>query len=258
MDRRLSFVPSAVEGHTGPARRLLMAWFMASPLFGTNDEFALAELWSLLVNGRLTISALDCQAGRCFVTLSSAFYAPNRLRRADVQVLELVLHGQAQKVVAGDSKLPASSVSSRCSRALRAIATPTSVSRSSVLFVMAALSASGLPLPSARVERHAEDGVVLSVELPDPRQIWSVSACEAEVVRMTLEGCSNRQIASARGTSPRTVANQLATIFRKVGVSGRSALKARAVEDHSRKWTSFSARFAQPARTGGPVQCAFT
>ncbi|MFW6050714.1 MAG: response regulator transcription factor [Myxococcota bacterium] len=54
----------------------------------------------------------------------------------------------------------------------------------------------------------------------------ALSACgltraEQDVVAHLLEGASNAEIARRRGTSPRTVANQLACVFRKLGVSSR-------------------------------------
>jgi DNA-binding NarL/FixJ family response regulator len=39
-----------------------------------------------------------------------------------------------------------------------------------------------------------------------------------------LDGLSNRTIAQVRGTSVRTVANQIASVFRKLNVTGRAEL----------------------------------
>jgi len=50
---------------------------------------------------------------------------------------------------------------------------------------------------------------------------------EAEVLRLVLAGCSNAEIARARGRSPRTVANQVARLFEKMGVHSRMELVAR-------------------------------
>lgn len=41
-----------------------------------------------------------------------------------------------------------------------------------------------------------------------------------------LRGCTNDEIARLRGTSPRTVANQVASIFRKLGVHSRAEMAA--------------------------------
>lgn len=60
----------------------------------------------------------------------------------------------------------------------------------------------------------------------------SVSACaltaaERDVLALVLAGESNRSIAALRSVSYRTVANQVASIFRKLGVGSRRGLLAR-------------------------------
>jgi DNA-binding NarL/FixJ family response regulator len=47
---------------------------------------------------------------------------------------------------------------------------------------------------------------------------------EAEVRALVLAGLSNRQIALRRGRAVRTIANQVASLFRKLGVSSRAEL----------------------------------
>lgn len=54
----------------------------------------------------------------------------------------------------------------------------------------------------------------------------SLTPAERDVVTAVLAGRSNPQIAAARGTAPRTVANQIAGVFRKLGVSSRRELIA--------------------------------
>jgi DNA-binding CsgD family transcriptional regulator len=54
----------------------------------------------------------------------------------------------------------------------------------------------------------------------------SLTAAEREVAALSALGKSNVAIAAARRTSVRTTANQLASIFRKCGVSSRSELIA--------------------------------
>lgn len=58
---------------------------------------------------------------------------------------------------------------------------------------------------------------------PSPREL--------EVVRLVLAGKTNREIAVALHKSPRTVAGQLASVMRKLGVSSRTELAVRVVED---------------------------
>lgn len=48
-----------------------------------------------------------------------------------------------------------------------------------------------------------------------------------EVARLALEGLDNAAIATARGTSVRTVAKQLEGIYRRLGIGSRRELMAR-------------------------------
>lgn len=63
-----------------------------------------------------------------------------------------------------------------------------------------------------------------------PPDIPGLTPTERNIVHAALRGMTDRQIASTRGRSPRTVANQLRSIFRKLGVQSRAELAARVVE----------------------------
>ncbi len=54
----------------------------------------------------------------------------------------------------------------------------------------------------------------------------SLTDAERAVARLALEGHTNVAIAGQRGSSPRTVANQLASAYQKLGVSSRRQLLA--------------------------------
>jgi DNA-binding CsgD family transcriptional regulator len=54
----------------------------------------------------------------------------------------------------------------------------------------------------------------------------SFTPAERAVLKHLCAGSSSRQIAAARGTSPLTVSNQLASMYRKVGVASRHELIA--------------------------------
>jgi DNA-binding CsgD family transcriptional regulator len=51
---------------------------------------------------------------------------------------------------------------------------------------------------------------------------------EKRVVQLVTRGWSNSRVAAERGTSPRTIANQLTAVYRKLGVQSRRELIARA------------------------------
>lgn len=61
---------------------------------------------------------------------------------------------------------------------------------------------------------------------PGPLDLSSLSAAERDVTCRLLDGHGNERIARDRGTAVRTVANQVASIFRKLNVSSRSELSA--------------------------------
>jgi DNA-binding NarL/FixJ family response regulator len=50
-----------------------------------------------------------------------------------------------------------------------------------------------------------------------------LSAREAEVLRLAAEGLADAQIAAALHLSPRTVGNHLSAVYRKLGVTNRTA-----------------------------------
>jgi DNA-binding NarL/FixJ family response regulator len=59
-----------------------------------------------------------------------------------------------------------------------------------------------------------------------PLPCTSLTESEQSVTRLMLEGKSNQDIAKARRTAVRTVANQVASIFKKLGVGSRAELYA--------------------------------
>jgi DNA-binding CsgD family transcriptional regulator len=74
---------------------------------------------------------------------------------------------------------------------------------------------------------ESDDGsvVVLSFAIEEGPGT-GLSPAESEVVAHLLRGRTNAQIAKIRSASERTVANQVANVFRKLGVSSRLELVA--------------------------------
>lgn len=62
---------------------------------------------------------------------------------------------------------------------------------------------------------------------PDEALPSVLSRSEREIAVLMLQGASNSEIAASRMKSERTIANQVASIFRKLGVGSRSELAAR-------------------------------
>jgi DNA-binding CsgD family transcriptional regulator len=92
------------------------------------------------------------------------------------------------------------------------------------------MSENGPPaeLRAQRVLLDGEEVLILSHALPgggvpgDP--LAGLAPAQREVATLVLEGHSNARIAALRGTSERTVAKQLDTIYRRLGVRSRAEL----------------------------------
>lgn len=86
---------------------------------------------------------------------------------------------------------------------------------------------SSVGIDGVRAQELQHDGtayVVLSYSLREGTRFAGLTPSELGVVEAVLEGHSPREIAAQRQVSPRTVANQLAAVYRKLGVSGAAAL----------------------------------
>jgi DNA-binding NarL/FixJ family response regulator len=82
-------------------------------------------------------------------------------------------------------------------------------------------------LYATRFEVDGDEYAILSIPLPSTLPLGdNLTAAEREVLELLLRGSSNAQIAAVRATSARTVANQLAAIYRKLGVTSRAEVAA--------------------------------
>jgi DNA-binding CsgD family transcriptional regulator len=76
---------------------------------------------------------------------------------------------------------------------------------------------------------NVDDSVlaVLTIPLVDDASLCKLTPVERCVASLAAEGLSNAAIGHRRGTSERTVANQMASILRKLNVGSRYHLAAR-------------------------------
>jgi DNA-binding NarL/FixJ family response regulator len=145
-----------------------------------------------------------------------------RLSRRELSVLTAAEGGVANKCVAIEQSLACSTVSESLHTAIAKLGF---ASRAEFLKVMACLRAN----PPDQLARLVGDVELCWLFLPietfglDPR----LTHAERQVVAGVLNGRTNAAIATARRTSCRTVANQLAAVYRKLGVSSRWELAAR-------------------------------
>lgn len=179
----------------------------------------LAIVWERLTKGELRITRDASTAERHYLIFRVV--APHEARPIDASWLESLLLGEASKVTALDENVSLSTVSFRLGNCLAQMGLPRRSSRVPLLLVVLARAKSRGSSPRSVVAFRVDHQVVLSMERPDACLSLVLSPAEAAVARLFVEGETHAGIALRRGVSQRTVANQLASAFRKIGVHCR-------------------------------------
>jgi DNA-binding NarL/FixJ family response regulator len=140
------------------------------------------------------------------------------------KILEHVVLGGSPKAIAMDLNLAGSTIACVIKQALGALG----VGSTRVPLGLAILVHAARGLPAAEMDRRTGfvcQGVECEIfSAPLPSLTGVLSPAVREVVCLHAQGHSHARIAARRRTSQRTVANQLATAFIRLGVSGRSGL----------------------------------
>ena len=183
--------------------------------------------WERLVAGASCIADMYQEAGRSHVVLAPATKSVIRRALTDREqcVIRRMAHGLTDKEIGAELGISISSVATHRGRAQRKLGLGSRVVLMQLVHLLdGMLDAEPAPCPGV----PALPSERMTVTLPDwlEQLPQSLTIAERHVAAMLLDGLSNDAIARARGTSPRTVANQLAAISRKIGVGGRRALVA--------------------------------
>lgn len=190
----------------------------------------LALLWHSLCEHRLYVSEASYAGGRCVAVVNRA--QGRKAPAEHVRLVERRFQGESQKAMAIELGVAVGTIAGYAAQALAALFHGHRVSRAPIILVMAAHAARGLPQRHARLEERRSDGSsVISVEVPGHSLRDRLSSSEWDVARLSIEGATHTDIARARGRSVRTIANQLAAVFGKLQISGRSELRAMAVRE---------------------------
>lgn len=144
------------------------------------------------------------------------------LTGTEFELASAVALGAAVKQAAADLNLEWATARTALNRALRKLG----------LRSCAQLPAFWHGLCGTASRSRAADGselLVFKTRLDGAPRGISLTSAERDVLQAVLVGCDNQQIARQRDTSVRTVANQLATLFQKFGVSSKAELAAKAL-----------------------------
>ncbi|MFZ5893209.1 MAG: response regulator transcription factor [Myxococcota bacterium] len=197
----------------------------------TAEPFEIATLWVELSLGKARMRECFFNDDTCFLAVESAIPSARPERRLlprKLRVLERVLLRGGQKSVAAELGLAPSTVAIIAGGCLRAMGMDSGASRAPLPLWMALHAFHGnTQYRQARLSRITHGGrtySIIAVPRPERRLSQLVSPAEYAVLRLLVEGLSHAEMALVRHTSVRTIANQLASAFHKLGVSGRSEL----------------------------------
>ena len=177
-----------------------------------------------LLDGFLQYESLSRSGSRFELRLSRRETAGRRgLSEDERGAIQMLLLGRSQKEIAFELGVSVATVSTLIRVALRRLGIPCwqHVVLAAAFLERAAMNDHRPSIPGCEMSVE-EAACVVHVELSSA--LLSLTDAERDVVLAAADGCSNEQIACGSNKSVRTVANQLASAFRKMGARGRVEL----------------------------------
>ena len=227
----VGFARASVLQPAGPDPGGFDRRWATSPPVQTID---LATCWQELASGRRQIADSAASDDHYFLLLTRAVKpvgARRGTRTRNFRVLNQVLLTPSRKQLSLELGLSASSVAALSKQCLNAIGLRCTPCTAPPLLIMAAAAAhaqasGGSTLSGERwlLAPHFE---LIRAARPELEFATAFPRAQFEVAQGLLEGNSYEQIAARRKTSTRTVANQVAAVFQRLGVSGRNDLAQR-------------------------------
>jgi len=177
------------------------------------------QLWSELIDGRWTlIDRFDADGRRFVLALRNTPLGANlcRLNQREVDALALARNGASNKAIS----ITLGVAPATATRLLQSAATKLNAGLADVLQFERTdgRRCREILLGSSQIRAHEQACDAMRSLL---------SEAELEIVIAVLRGHSNQQIATARGRSTRTVINQLASVYEKLGIHSRRELVIR-------------------------------
>jgi DNA-binding NarL/FixJ family response regulator len=217
------------DGEVAPAgrealRRAVLARDRARSERGRADVDESLAAWGALVEGRWSLVDVFERGGKRWVVAVPNLPEvrdPRALPPVERAVFALLTRGRSNKSIAFELGIAEGTVAGHVREIRRKLG---------VEALRAAASARASY--TSRFALGAADLVAIVSDSVGARLgAGALSAAEEMVVGLVLSGCSNEDIAQRRGTSQRTVANQLASAYRKLGVGSRRELRAASIAE---------------------------
>lgn len=180
--------------------------------------------WEGLVSGRWSmVDRFDSDGRRFIVAIKNdpAHPDPRGLTLRERQIAEYVGLGCASKEIAYTLGLSETAITNCTARMQKKLGIGTRIE------LVAFFAPNGFRRKLAEIVLSGEQLLVSVNSLADTRQLASLSDTERDIVALLIAGSTNADIAQKRGSSDRTVANQIQSIFRKLTVRSRGELVAK-------------------------------
>jgi DNA-binding NarL/FixJ family response regulator len=184
------------------------------PLVGESPN-----LLESMLRGGLEILSIRRVDSSCTVRARLLTRRKRALSRKEREVFERLIRGSCQKEIAYDIGVALTTVSAHVRFSLHKLGLE---NWEAAVLVSTALEHGTIEV-AADSDSESDDILVLNVRLSE-QELARLTGAERTVALFALDGCTNAQIATIRHCSPRTVANQVASAFRKLGVRCRLEL----------------------------------
>ncbi len=191
---------------------------------GREEGAAALERWHGLVEGRWSLVDHFDRLGKRYVVAHKndpEVRDPRGLSVREKQIAELVGLGRSTKEIAYELGLKDSAVGMAATAVCRKLGLS---SRTELALFFAPR---GLRARMEEVMIEGEDLLFGSIPLLEESVVASLSGAERQILHELLAGSTTADISRRRGTSSNTVANQIASIFQKLGVRSRAELASR-------------------------------
>ena len=189
-------------------------------------------VWSCLTVGRFFVVHSETTAERASLRIRARQMVLRNRRHLDaVKAFESALLGRAQKVIADELAVSLSTASAMLKQVAETMGFSCRFKRLplAVPLLLHALRRQAFDEIFIGTDPAGDGDLCLTVRRFDTAFAESLSRGEYEVACALLEGKTHEEIAAIRHASTRTVANQLSSVFRKFGTSGRFELLRLAV-----------------------------
>ena len=184
---------------------------------------AALALWTGLVRGRWSLVDHFDADGRRFVVAHRnppGSGDPRGLTPRERDAAEQLGLGYTPKEIAYALGLSRSTIDNALSRARRKL------SLSGIAELASLFAPGGLRARLREIEVAGEPMLVGVLPPVAAEHLAGLSEVEREIALALVQGATNREIAARRSSAERTVANQVQTLYRKLGVSSRAGLAA--------------------------------